>query len=850
MRILIALLCLVAPCAADAMGQVATVRGSVLDDAGGVLPGATVGLAFENGNPRETTTDGSGRFAFAGVGPGEYRLRVTLTGFQAADVKLSVKSSDMAPVIVRLRAGFGEEVVVTGDPTGGVLAPTQNADAIEFDPEALRQLPVDMQNLQALVQNFTAAGPAGGVSFVVDGVETNAADVPAAAIHRLWINRNPYAIEYQSPGKARAEIETHTGSRRYFHGAGALFARNSALDSRNALAATVPDLERLLSEGAFGGPLLKKGWSFFTSGQRLASDDDAVVSAHTASGPFATNVATSQRRATLLGRVDFRPRKTHTLTLRYDVFDDIEKARGVGGLRLPDQAYDTAERRHRLQTSDRQVWSSRIVNEARGTATFSDRRDGASAAGPAIVVAGSFTGGPSQVHTGERAASALAEDIATFTSGRHTVRVGAKAKMEWTDVLDASNFGGTFTFASLSEFSRGRPIELAVRRGNPSATYSDLDITAFSEIDFRPTDTVGIVAGLRYDRESRIDDIDNLSPRASVAFAPAKRKIVLRGGAGMFYGSLPDSAVARTQLFGLNGIQEATVTAPPYPASVSTVDFHPRQLTTWQLDPNLRTPAMTQATASVERLLWRRTSIAVEYLLMRTSGALRTRDVNAPAAATGLRLDQSRLNVNQIEATGISRTRSLTTTFRGRIGGFKGSMQYVWSRSMDDTAGVFDLPADNHDLAAELGRADYDRRHRFNVAGTYEWAHDRMRLSTLLTMASGAPFDITTGSDDNHDLTIEDRPAGVTRNIGLGPTLVQADVRFTTVLRAPRPPSADPESRKRDFIDNLELNLDIFNLLNAVNANSIVGVISSPLFGRPSSVRSARSMQLSLRYRF
>ena len=125
-----------------------------------------------------------------------------------------------------------------------------------------------------------------------------------------------------------------------------------------------------------------------------------------------------------------------------------------------------------------------------------------------------------------------------------------------------------------------------------------------------------------------------------------------------------------------------------------------------------------------------------------------------------------------------------------------------------------------------------------------------MRLATVLMLASGTPFDVTTGSDDNHDLNVNDRPAGVRRNTGMGPGLAQVDLRFTTILRAPRPPSADPESTKRDFLDNLELNLDIFNALNALNANTVVGVITSPLFGRPAAVRAARSMQLSLRYRF
>jgi hypothetical protein len=850
MRIPILLLSFSCLFAGHGLVQVASVHGTVVDDSGAVLPGATIVLARDGATPRETTSDGAGRFVFARVEPGTYRLRVSLTGFEAEDVKLTVETREPPPLKVRLTLGIGEQVIVTGDPTGGVLSPSRNADALEFDPEALRQLPTDMQNLQALIETFTAAAAAGGASYVIDGAETGAADIPPAAIHRLLINRNPYAVEYQSPGKARVEIETHNGSRKYFHGGGALFVRNSALDSRNALAATPQDMQRLLSEGTFGGPLPRKGWSFFVSGLRLASDDTAIINARTLAGPLTSNAPTTQRRTTLFGRVDFRPRKTHALSLRYDLFDELERGRGIGGLRLADQGYATTERRHRFQLVDRRVWSSRLVNEIRAGASHSDQQEGGPPTGQSIVVAGAFTGGASQIYTVDRSTSVQAEDVAKIMIGGYAVRVGARAKMSWQDFVDGGNFGGTFNFASLADYAGRRPILIAVRRGNDTVSFSDTSANVFSEIDFRPRDSVGIVAGLRYDWQSRVADRNNVAPRVSVAFAPAGQKIVVRGGAGVFYRSLPEEAVGRSLLFGPGGLQEASLAAPPFPLPASGVAFSDANLTLWRLAPDLRLPTTTQATIGVERLLWPRSSLAVEFLHLETSGAFRAHDVNAPAAHSGIRPDPTRSSVNQIESTGTSRTNAMTATFRGYIAGFKGSVQYVLARTIDDSSGVFDLPADNHAFAAERGRADFDRRHRLNVAGTYEWANDRMRLATLLTMASGAPFDVTTGADNNRDLVVGDRPAGVTRNTGIGPRLAQVDLRFTTILRAPRPPSADPESNKRDFVDNLELNLDVFNVLNTSNGTSVVGVAGSPLFGRPASVRSARSIQLSMRYRF
>lgn len=132
----------------------------------------------------------------------------------------------------------------------------------------------------------------------------------------------------------------------------------------------------------------------------------------------------------------------------------------------------------------------------------------------------------------------------------------------------------------------------------------------------------------------------------------------------------------------------------------------------------------------------------------------------------------------------------------------------------------------------------------------YGWLDDRVRLGGVFVAASGAPYNIETGTDDNHDLVVNDRPRGVGRNSGQGPALAQLDVRMTTVFRAPRPPSGDPRSLKRERIDNLLLNVDVFNLFNAVNPPTYIGIAASPLFGRANTARMPRTAQVSLRYRF
>jgi hypothetical protein len=832
--------------ALPAAAQTATLAGKIVDDSGAALPGVVVVFLPDAGaNPRETTSDANGAFTLSGVPFGLGRIRAELSGFQTAEQKVSVTEKGQSDLLVRLKVGFDDEVTVSAE-SAGVLSPSRNANTVEFDPEALRRLPTDAQDLQALINNFSTIGPAGAVSVIIDGVETSGSGLPTAAIHRLNINKSPYATEYRSPGKSRVEVETERGSRRYFHGSGALFVRNSALDAKNAFALDTPDVSRTLAEGTLGGPLPQKGWSFFGTGQHLDNNQAAVVNAIMPSGAVRQNVATPERRDTALWRADFRPNKSDALTFKYDLFDDAERNHGIGGFRLSEQAYSSEERRHRFMVGDRRVFGSGLLNDLRVEAARTTRDDGVRPAGPALVVAGAFTAGVPQTFARDRATSVQAQEVATLMVRAREVRVGGSLKVRANALTDGENLGGTYEFRSLDDFVRGTPTLFSRRDGSPEVAFTQSDGSAFVETTLRPRDTVGITAGLRYDWQSGLGDWNNLSPRLALAFAPAG-KTVFRVGTGIFYQTVSSDVFARARLFGDGGVREIVVANPSFPAIPAASAASAGAI--WLLAADLAMPRTVQASASVERLLGRRTWITAEYLRMRSSNALRARDINAPFAG-GQRPDPSRQNVFQIESTGPIRTDALSITFRGKLAGFKGTIDYTLSHTDDEASDAFDLPADSTDPGADLARADFDRLHRLNLAGAYGWKKDRIRLGAVFSAWSGAPFDILVGTDANQDLVSNDRPAGIGRNAGQGPGYAQIDLRFTTVFRMPRPPSKDPESAKREQRDNLELNVDVFNATNRVNPTTFVGVITSPLFGQANTARAPRTAQISLRYRF
>ena len=117
-----ALVCLLACVAAQAQAGRSTVRGTVRDQQGNVVTGATVTLtnAEKNFARTQTTTD-DGTYTFAAVPPGDYRVEVEARGFKkvsVADVHALVDTP--VDVDVQVEAGLETETVTV---TGATEAP-------------------------------------------------------------------------------------------------------------------------------------------------------------------------------------------------------------------------------------------------------------------------------------------------------------------------------------------------------------------------------------------------------------------------------------------------------------------------------------------------------------------------------------------------------------------------------------------------------------------------------------------------------------------------------------------------------------------------------------------------------
>src|SRR5437867_8338308 len=138
-------LCIGAWLVTDLSGQtVATILGTVKDESGAVLPGATVTVkSVETGSVRTAVTDETGRYRVPQLAVGNYEVQAELPGFQIAVRQgILLTLGREALVDFTLKVGeLSEKVTVSGD---APLVEVTNASlGALVDEVKIRELPIN-----------------------------------------------------------------------------------------------------------------------------------------------------------------------------------------------------------------------------------------------------------------------------------------------------------------------------------------------------------------------------------------------------------------------------------------------------------------------------------------------------------------------------------------------------------------------------------------------------------------------------------------------------------------------------------------------------------------------------------
>ena len=355
------------PAPAVAQDVTGSIRGTVVDQAGAVVPGATItAKSQDKGDERSVTSDSSGNFVISKLTPGKYTLSVEMQGFKKTamtDFALSLGDSSIGNIV--LEAGTPTETVTITAGSEELINREQAQISATFDTRKVEDLPSNaagngldtlLLNVPGVAQNSGGGTNTNGTglsvngnrgrsnNFQIDGSDNNDLSVGGPSlfignqdqVQEFQIITNNFSAQYGRNLGAVVNVVTKGGSND-FHGTAFIYHRDQRnLDSLNNIERAGGQLEpvRGLSNvfgGTVGGPIKKNRAFFFFSyegirqpGEFLAESGNlsimasdlarlrtnnpgnALINAYSIASPFATTLGQVGPRAALGGATSTR----------------------------------------------------------------------------------------------------------------------------------------------------------------------------------------------------------------------------------------------------------------------------------------------------------------------------------------------------------------------------------------------------------------------------------------------------------------------------------------------------------------------------------------------------------------
>ncbi len=361
---------------------------------------------------------------------------------------------------------------------------------------------------------------------------------------------------------------------------------------------------------------------------------------------------------------------------------------------------------------------------------------------------------------------------------------------------------------TLANFYLGNTFPL-VNAGNTQRNTFNNGLSFFAQDDFRVSSTFTLNIGMRWEYFGPLGekhnllsnlgqdgnlalvgtdglkgaynrDLNNFGPRVGFAWNPLP-KTVVRGAYGIYHDYIPqdllianftNSAGLATNPIGPQPVlslsnsydstawdgenptgQVVSPIPPPYPPSGADIFFTPR---------NLVTPYAQNWNLNVEQQLSQALALQIGYVGSKGTKLVRLRDANQPDV-NGNRPNTNYGFMDEFATISASTYHAFQATLRSRnwrgLSGFAG---YTFSKSLDDASDGIDfnfatvaIPQDSNNLAAEHGPSNFDTRHRFTAAFSYQLPRfggpkhlaEGWELNTIVTAQSGRPVPIVNAND-------------------------------------------------------------------------------------------------------
>ena len=412
-------------------------------------------------------------------------------------------------------------------------------------------------------------------------------------------------------------------------------------------------------------------------------------------GRFVQGTDTPRRRHKLTGRIDHSFTNNHFIMFNYQ-FGKISDFRQFnGGNRLAESLIGKKRDTNAINFTHNYVFNSKAVNQFKlqySTLEPQTVADG-QFVNPVVIIGfrepgltfnTSLVAGSSTLGTSDRKENRWQiQDSFNYVAGQHTLRFGFDVQHIDSTHIDLSDASGTYNFGdplstttvpqclidpSDPNSGRIRGGGLAYQRGcvaryrhnfftdsNIKNTYYGI----FFQDEFRLRPNLSLSFGLRYERESVIDDTNNWGPRFAVAWSPFRdNKGVVRFGGGIFYNrvllrTVDDFRRGQTEIvFDTNRISSAGGARDVYLQQLS--DNFPNPLTPdspliqqyilagfnnnsffRSLSPDIKIPESYQVNLGFERELVNNFVFEANLTYNRTVRLWREINTNAPVVPAG-----------------------------------------------------------------------------------------------------------------------------------------------------------------------------------------------------------------------
>ena len=878
MKTVLLALCLAAAGASNAFAQpaaTATLRVTVVDPSNAIIVGATVTVTGAEPATRAqsvpvATTADTGIATLTGLAPGRYTIQAEFPGFETRTLQeVRVRGGENKQVAVLSIAKLEASVTVEQDKQQAAADPRGRSFGTTLTREEIEALSDDPQQLQQQLQDM--AGP--GAVIRIDGFEGGA--LPAKAqIRSIRISRDQFAAEFHSAGGVSIEIITQPGIGpiRYFTN---FRVRDDAFTGTSPFVASRGPGRNTNFGGGLNGTLIKDKSSFGLFVFGVNSYDTPNLNAILPTGTRAESLKLKTPRDNLFvnGQMDYAITLDQTLRFAYNLTRFKNENLGVGSYDEPERAYSNENRTHNIRAQHFGPLGRRAFWRSRLQMFIADSESVSAAQAQTIRVNDFFTSGGAQLAGGEHSKRVNFASDLDYVRGRQSWRAGVVLDGGWYRSDASANYLGTYTFDNMDAFLANRPSNYSRRIGDPNLSFGNVQFGVYIQDDIRPRKNLTLSPGVRYEAQSHVGGAANIGPRFGVTWAPtASGQTTLRASTGIFYDWLPTATYEQALL--VDGVhqQELNVLNPSYPDPGALGTIPP--INKYLLDAGYQLPRIMRISGGVDQGFLRVNRVSMTYSYQQGTRLARGLNLNAPV--NGIRPDPAFRNIvqavsdaesrqHQIQVDGNLNPGAMLPAFKGPLISWKRTTVFInyqltWLRN--NTDGAFAIPATG-DLNAEWGPAANDVRHRANISFNNQIVRNVL-VGLNVNASTGDAYTLLTGRDDNGDGIFNDRPAGTGRNTlrATGQTNVNLFLAYQIAFgqQAALPPGigvfggggaatvrtvdqSGGRYRVQFFIQGQ-------NLTNQSNYLGYSGTLSSPFFGRPTTVREMRKIDAGINLNF